>query len=157
MGERDYVSWSLPLQEPHSSRTRWRWREGYCCPTTSLLRGGPGHILSACTYTCFNERDEKEGRKKQARSNKNKAKQHSTPKAVTFPKKNELPRVGLEPTTLYTLDRALHMYMDFHMFSTLHTMIVTTFIFSMCVCVCVCSVGKLRLCRSSRWWREREM
>ena len=36
----------------------------------------------------------------------NKAKQHSTPKAVTFPKKNELPRVGLEPTTLYTLDRA---------------------------------------------------
>ena len=24
----------------------------------------------------------------------NKAKQHSTPKAVTFPKKNELPRVG---------------------------------------------------------------
>ena len=38
----------------------------------------------------------------------NKAKQHSTPKAVTSPKKNELPRVGLEPTTLYTLDRALH-------------------------------------------------
>ena len=43
-------------------------------------------------------RDEKEGRSKQARS----AKQHSTPKAVTFPKKNELPRVGLKPTTLYT-------------------------------------------------------
>ena len=40
-----------------------------------------------------------------------KAKQHSTPKAVTFPKKNELPWVGLEPTTLYTLDRVLyHMY-----------------------------------------------
>ena len=40
-------------------------------------------------------RDEKEERKKQARSNKqtNKAKQHSTPKAVTFPRKNELPRV----------------------------------------------------------------
>ena len=40
-------------------------------------------------------RDEKEERKKQARSNKqtNKAKQRSTPKAVTFPKKNELPRV----------------------------------------------------------------
>ena len=31
-------------------------------------------------------RDEKEGRKKQAKSNKQlKAKQHSTPKAVTFP------------------------------------------------------------------------
>ena len=55
-------------------------------------------------------RDEKEERKKQAGLNKqtNKAKQHSTPKAVTFPKKNELPRVGLEPTTLYSLDRALY-------------------------------------------------
>ena len=31
-----------------------------------------------------------------------------TPKAVTFPKKNELPRVGLEPTILCTLDRALY-------------------------------------------------
>ena len=41
--------------------------------------------------------DEKEERKKerneQGQTN-NKAKQHSTPKAVTFPKKNELPRVG---------------------------------------------------------------
>ena len=54
-------------------------------------------------------RDEKEGRKKQARSNKHpRQKQHSTPKAVTFPKKNELLRVGLEPTTLYTLDRTLY-------------------------------------------------
>ena len=43
-------------------------------------------------------RDEKEGRSKQGQTN-NKAEQHSTPKAVTFPKKNELPRVGLEPTT----------------------------------------------------------
>ena len=48
-------------------------------------------------------KDEKEGRKKQTN---NKAKQHSTPKAVTFAKKNELPRVGLEPMTLYT-----HLYM----------------------------------------------
>ena len=47
-------------------------------------------------------RDErrKEGRSKQGQTN-NKAKQHSIPKVVTFPKKNELPRVGLEPTTLY--------------------------------------------------------
>ena len=50
-------------------------------------------------------RDENEGRKKQGSSNKQgKATQH---KAVTFPKKNELPQVGLEPTTLYTLDRTL--------------------------------------------------
>ena len=46
-----------------------------------------------------------EERSKQGQTNK--AKQHSTPKAVTFPNKNELPQVGLEPTTLYTLDRAL--------------------------------------------------
>ena len=52
-------------------------------------------------------RDEKEERSKQGQTN-NKAKKHSTPKAVTFPKKNELPQVGLEPTTLYTLDRALY-------------------------------------------------
>ena len=51
-------------------------------------------------------RDEKE-ESKQGQTN-NKAKQHSTPKAVTFPKKNELPRVGLEPTALYTLDSALY-------------------------------------------------
>ena len=49
----------------------------------------------------------REGRKKEATKVKqtNKAKQHSTPKAVTFLKKNELTRVGLEPTTLY-------MYME---------------------------------------------
>ena len=49
-------------------------------------------------------------RKKEASKVKqtNKAKQHSTPKAVTFPRKNEMPQVGLEPTTLYTLDRALY-------------------------------------------------
>ena len=51
-------------------------------------------------------RDErrKEERSKQDQTN-NKAKKHSTPKAVMFPKKNELPQVALEPTTLYTLDR----------------------------------------------------
>ena len=74
----------------------------------------PSHVVTCtctCNYmynpgdTCFNERWKKEASKvKQT----NKAKQHSTPKAVTFSKKNELPRVGLEPTTLYTLDRALY-------------------------------------------------
>ena len=49
----------------------------------------------------------KEERNKQGQTN-NEAKQHSTPKAVTLPRKNELPQVGLEPTTLYTLDRALY-------------------------------------------------
>ena len=49
----------------------------------------------------------KEERSKQGQTN-NKAKQHSTPKAVTFPKKNELPRVGLEPTTLYIMWLCIH-------------------------------------------------
>ena len=54
-------------------------------------------------------RDEKEGRKKQARSNEQ-IRQSNTAhsrQAVTFPKKNELPRVGLEPTTLYSRQSAL--------------------------------------------------
>ena len=64
--------------------------------------------VSIIIYMFLNERWE--GRKKEASKVKqtNKAKQHSTPKAVTFPRKNELPQVGLEPTTLYTLDRALY-------------------------------------------------
>ena len=49
----------------------------------------------------------KKERSKQGQTNKQgKATQHT--KAVTFPRKNELPQVGLEPTTLYTLDRALY-------------------------------------------------
>ena len=43
----------------------------------------------------------KEERSKQGQTNK--AKQHNTPKAVTFPKKNELPRAGFQPMTLFTL------------------------------------------------------
>ena len=49
-------------------------------------------------------RDEKEERKKQGQTNK--AKQHSTPKAVTFPRKNELPQVGTHDT-LYSRQSAL--------------------------------------------------
>ena len=48
---------------------------------------------------CFNERRER--RKKQAN---NKATQHSTPKAVTFPEKYELPWVG------HVHVYVLHMY-----------------------------------------------
>ena len=43
----------------------------------------------------------KEERSKQGQTNK--AKQHSTPKAVTFPKKNELPRVRLELYSSYNM------------------------------------------------------
>ena len=63
-------------------------------------------LIKTCMYMYIHERcRRKEAISKQSQTN-NKAKQHSIPKAVTFPKKNELPRVGLEPTTLYTLDRA---------------------------------------------------
>ena len=85
-----------------------------------LVEKHVGHLAKKNNFTIFDiladilwkgiihvlMRDErrKEERSKQGQTN-NEAKQHSTPKAVTFP---ELPRVGLEPTTLYTLDRALY-------------------------------------------------
>ena len=54
-------------------------------------------------------REEKEERKKQARSNKQTRQSNTAhPRQSLFPRKNELPQVGLEPTTLYTLDRALY-------------------------------------------------
>ena len=59
----------------------------------------------------------KEGRKKQARSNKQQCK---ATQAVTFPKKNELPQVGLEPTTLYTLDRALYQLRYMYMYTCMY-------------------------------------
>ena len=52
------------------------------------------------TVIYVREMRRKEERSKQGHTN-SKAKQHSTPKAVTFPKKIELPRVGLQPMTLY--------------------------------------------------------
>ena len=58
------------------------------------------HRIERFMYVCM--KDEKEEGSKQGQTN-NKAKQHSTPKAVIVPQKNELPQVGLEPTTLYTL------------------------------------------------------
>ena len=48
---------------------------------------------------------QKEGRSKHGHTY-NKAKQHCTLKV--FPKKNELPQVRFEPTTLHTLDRMLY-------------------------------------------------
>ena len=47
-------------------------------------------VISHVIYMFLMRR--KEERSKQGQTN-NKAKQHSTPKAVTFPLKNELPRV----------------------------------------------------------------
>ena len=54
------------------------------------LKSGVVSSLTLCTIYIHVGEMKKGGRKKQA---SNKANQHSTPKAVTFPKKNELPRV----------------------------------------------------------------
>ena len=74
-----------------------------------------------------------EGRKKQARSNKQHGKQHST---STFQKKDDLPRMGLKPTPLHSLDRALYQlcysglagpksYISIHLMNRLNTCIST--------------------------------
>ena len=72
------------------------------------------YIYMQCTciymflmYTLM--RDEKGRKKETSKLYKQQTKQHSTPKAITFPKKNELPLVGFEPTTLHTLD-AQHVH-----------------------------------------------
>ena len=52
-----------------------------------------------------------EERSKHGQTN-NKVKQHSTPKAVTFPKKNELPRVGFKPTIL--MEKLSLLYCDLY-------------------------------------------
>ena len=68
----------------------------------------------------------------------NKTKQHSTPKAVTF---SELPRVGLEPTTLY-------MYMEgdtpFHCKSlTVCIYLAFSFVHTRAICTCSFFLGKV--------------
>ena len=70
----------------------------------------------------------------------NKAKQRSTPKAVTFPRKNELPRVGLEPTTL----TCIYMYIQ-RVFKLVplerllfYSKYFSSFSLFVCACLCVC-------------------
>ena len=77
----------------------------------ALLQPNPPGTCFLFPVSCYalvqftvNERwRRKEERSKQGQTD-NKAKQHSTPKAVNSPKKNELPRAGLEPhdTCIYT-------------------------------------------------------
>ena len=62
-------------------------------------------------YTCIHVRDMKKKEASKVKQTNNKAKQHSTHKAVTFPK------LGLEPTTLYTLHSTLYT-----LHSTLYTL-----------------------------------
>ena len=69
----------------------------------------------------FLMRDEKEERKKQARSNKQTRQSNTTPKAVTFPRKNELLRVGLE---LHTLDIYRHLRVVQHIEIVLQAFLV---------------------------------
>ena len=64
-------------------------------------------VLGIYVYTCFNERWEKEERKKQAKANKQTRQSNTAHPRLTFPRKNA-PQVGFEPTPLYSPDRALY-------------------------------------------------
>ena len=66
-------------------------------------------------------RDEKEGRKKQARSNEQTRLSNTAhPRQSLFKKtKNKLPRVGFEPTTLYT-----HVHITYYYMPTLYIHVV---------------------------------
>ena len=55
------------------------------------------HTQGSHVHVLMRDEGRKEGRSEQGQTN-NKAKQHSTPKAVSFPKKNQ---VGLEPMYIY--------------------------------------------------------
>ena len=88
------MEWDSPrlLVSPRKTRPGLK---SYKSSTTSLaLTPDQVHRLTSRLHVHVLVRDEKEERSKQGQTN-NKAKQHSTPRAVTFPKKNELPRVGL--------------------------------------------------------------
>ena len=75
-----------------------------------------------CYYMHVYANERCKGRKKQPRPyNQQKSKQHKTPKAVTFLKKNKLPRVRFEPTTLHTLDRHVYYYLHTNMHHSVTT------------------------------------
>ena len=87
-----------------------------------MMRGGGENkltITSICIHAMRDERRKKE-RSKQCQTN-SEAKQHSTPKPVTFPKKNELPLVGnvhdryttrryYRPVRVYNINALIHMH-----------------------------------------------
>ena len=66
----------------------------------NYLRGKSVYQTTVFTIIVNERRRRKEERSKQGHTN-NKAKQHSTSKAVTFPKKNELPLEQANPSTQY--------------------------------------------------------
>ena len=78
------------------------------------VRGERGGEIGTCNERCRSE----EERSKQGQTN-SKATQHTQGSRVTFPKKNELPRVGLQPPTLYTLDMYTN-YTFIHVNERLH-------------------------------------
>ena len=98
-----------PLYSHHYTPTILRLGLMVYCNTIGIETGNYivcfSYIIMPCMYySCF---DEKEGRKKEvSKVKQGKATQHA--QGSHFSKKNELPHVGLEPTTLHTLDRALY-------------------------------------------------
>ena len=82
---------SITMTTSHASTSL---RTDWACSTSSMKLARYVHVRTCtCTYVLMRDERRKEERNKQDQTN-NKAKQHSTPKAVTFSKKNELPRVG---------------------------------------------------------------
>ena len=77
---------------PHCTQ---RTRREHCRPSLKSHEDSELGSITAVINVHVLMRDErrKEERSKQDQTN-NKAKQHSTPKAVTFPKKNELPQAA---------------------------------------------------------------
>ena len=101
-------SWLGPNLTSHSAPDE----QAYC--QLSMIEGeGQGNETTKDTkhqseyiYVHVLMRDKKEERKKQARSNKQTRQSNTAHPRQS--QKNELPRVGLKPKTLYNLDRALY-------------------------------------------------
>ena len=85
------------------------------------------------TCTCFNERWEKEERKKQAKANKQTRQSNTAHPRLTSPRKNA-PQVGFEPTPLYSPDRAL--YQLSYRGSTAGWAQISHLIQYTCTCIC---------------------
>ena len=109
----------------------------------------------------------KKERSKQGQTNK--AKQHSTPKAVTFTRKNELPQVGLEPTThvhvcVCTTDKSMLVinfvcncyYTIVHSFRFLTYSVVLVLAVLLGVCVLLVVVV-LSVCVAMQWYTKRHL
>ena len=108
---------SPPLQPPSLLHTllqfghtrvdlNWPWKRSTIMESFLILNTfHDSAAISLHTNVHVNERSRRISKQGHVH---NKAKQPRTPKAVIISKKKEPPRLGIEPTTLYTLDRELY-------------------------------------------------